>query len=248
MAYLKLGLTRPELAGMYLEDVKNGVPATDLVGRYGRNPQLLLEDREAPGYSDLKVHEFEDDRERQYARVDIADRRRLFVRLPIGITRRQNHGNKLFHEVQEFPKPGDTIRIKMASRGRKRHNNGDTDKDGDETVYSVVGINVPRGHVATAQVILDRDLPEREDVEPDERFQHQLERRVEAEKRKYHIKEGETELSLETRRLLAGASRKKSAHSSVRRGNHISAPRAPRAQSARSNAVASRTSDGRRYK
>lgn len=195
MAYLKLGFTRPELAEQYTRDVQQGLPPTELVGRYGKRPGRFLDPTTFPGYSELSTPEFGDQGEREYTRVDVSDKRRLYVRLPVSVTRKEHTSGRLFGTRQDFPKPGDKLR--MRKRGKKH-------RDEEEDEYTVMGLMRAPGHVATALVEVDRDLPDRDDTETDERFQRRLEQKVETMKRKFHIHEGETQLSQETQKIIAG--------------------------------------------
>lgn len=197
MAFLKLGLTRPEISDLLKDDIQKNIPPTSLAVKYGKNPEKLLDPFSIPGYADLSNAEWEDSGQREYSRVSPTDKRNLWVRLPKGLTRKYNKSNVIFGDRQEFPRPGEKIKV------RKRTKDKSLEEDQE---YNVTGVFVPKGHVATALVQVDRDIPEREDttLEDQEKVEKLIERRMESMKRKYQIKDGEQTLSEKTMEILTG--------------------------------------------
>jgi hypothetical protein len=235
MAFLKLGLTRSEITDRLQQDLLDELPPTEILGRYGANPQRFFDPNDVPRYSDLTAPEFLDADEREYSRVNLSDPRSLYVRLPVSITRKQHRANQIFGPRQEFPHPGDKITVRKRTPG-----SGGDDGDNEDNSYTVVGVAVASGHVATALVKLDRDLPPREDVDADERVQRRIQKRVDTVKRHFHVKEGETELSNETREVMAGHPRQSLVIRHQRR-HSVATSKTPRAMTTKMAAAKARS-------
>lgn len=130
MAYLRLGLSREQLAERFRREAVE-LDEPQLVARFGANPERFLLDeatsdptRSLFGYNELRASLFVDERGREYARESEAHPEWAYVKLPKSITLRQRQAARdafSYDDRLDFPQPGERLRLSVIGARRPEH-------------------------------------------------------------------------------------------------------------------------------
>lgn len=172
MAYLRRGWTGVELRRRYEHDM-HLLNNDQLERRYGRPPYWFLEENAggnpAPTYNQF-VGLLVDRQQREYTPVGEDEPNAAFVRLPRGVTARQNTVMGVLttppEQRMDYPQPGD--RLVMRSRGTSEDDS--SAPTWTLSVYSVDLTNTVGGtgrRVATGRVHFHERVPQRAQIETD---------------------------------------------------------------------------------
>lgn len=226
MAYLEMGFSHAELRQRFQKESEE-LPLTELYARFGKPqfsdprkpPYRFMLDEETdvngiPGYNELRRPTFEDGTRRQYTLVSSDGARTLvYVRLPKGITAREERDGVSLDDRQDFPRNGEVIEF----------------RDRRGLTHRLVVRGVVAQRMATALVQLEDPVPEGVEDRDEKREEQRLDRQIAKYKRKFKIEEGDTDLSPESAALVTRASRP--SHQATPRprtsGNLAKLPRIP---------------------
>ena len=222
MAYLEMGFSHDELRRRYEEESLE-IPITELYARFGqpqfsdplKPPYRFMLDETTdpqgmPGYNELKRPAFIDVKGRQYTLASQNDRAQVYVRLPKGVTTREERDQVSVWDRQDFPRRGEMIEFDSPS--------------GERIKLTVRHVILQR--MATALVELEEPVPQLEERN-EESEQKRLEKQISRYKRKFKIEENQTELSEESAQILSRMHRPRQEH---RRKDPYRIPRLPTAQ------------------
>ena len=169
MAYLP-GSAPHDLALRFLSDATK-LSDAQLAARYGpsRDPEQVSRGHKAPYYfldeageiASVPTYqefrpEWSDAAGRQYARGP--DKDLLFVRLPVGITRRRN--TDIGQQQQDFPTPREDLMLVPIIKARRKKN-GEEDQEAEGSTWSlrVEAILFQRRATGVMRIVSDQPMP-----------------------------------------------------------------------------------------